>query len=75
MQLLKTTIVPADEGLMIEMSFGNPDDDPDNSPYLAFRVPLEVHAVGRPPLAELQRVALQRAQTVIVEQLPSFGQG
>ena len=73
MQLLKTTIVPADEELIVEMSFGDPGGDQDNSPYLAFRVPVPIGPEGSPPLAQLQRVALQRVRDEVVEQIPNFG--
>ena len=66
MKLLKTTVVSTDAGFIVEMSFGNPDDD--QEPYLAFRVSVEPHPEGRLPLEELQQAALSHVLDELREQ-------
>ena len=65
MKIIETNIRQSAGTFTIEMALRESDEADPSQPYLLFRVALEAHPEGRPPLVELQREALRSAQGVI----------
>ena len=66
MNITETTVRPVEGGYGVLMALGNPDGP---APHFQFLVRVECLPEGRPPLQELQKAALSRAQDALREQI------